>query len=120
MQGDGLAFVHAGGTVLERQLSVGETLRVDTGCLVAFQESVDYDIQFIGGFKNVLFGGEGLFFALLKGPGKVYLQTLPFSRLADRIIKASSLAPGGGRGESRGVAGLGGNLLKGLISGDRS
>ncbi|MBM4118920.1 TIGR00266 family protein [bacterium] len=120
LAGDGLAFIHAGGTVLERDLQVGETLRVDTGCLVAFQESVDYDIQFIGGFKNALFGGEGLFFALLKGPGKVFLQTLPFSRLADRIIKASSLAPGGGRDESRGLGGLGGGLLKGLISGDRS
>ena len=118
LKGDGLAFVHAGGTVLERQLGVGETLRVDTGCLVAFQESVDYDIQFIGGFKNVLFGGEGLFFALLKGPGKVFLQTLPFSRLADRVIKASGIQRGGTRGESRGLAGLGGGLLKDIISGD--
>jgi uncharacterized protein (TIGR00266 family) len=118
LQGDGLAFIHAGGTVLERTLERGESLRVDTGCLVAFQESVDYDIQFIGGFKNTLFGGEGLFFALLKGPGKVYLQTLPFSRLADRVIKASGITRGGTQGERKGIAGLGGDLLKDIISGD--
>ncbi|MCP4550005.1 MAG: TIGR00266 family protein [bacterium] len=118
LSGDGLAFVHAGGTVLERTLAPGESLRVDTGCLVAFQESVDYDIQFVGGFKNTLFGGEGLFFAVLRGPGKVYLQTLPFSRLADRIVKASGATRGGSKGESRGIAGLGGNILKDLISGD--
>ena len=118
LSGDGLAFIHAGGTVLERTLQAGESLRVDTGCLVAFQECVDYDIQFIGGFKNTLFGGEGLFFALLKGPGKVYLQTLPFSRLADRVIKASGLTRGGTQGERKGIAGLGGGLLKDIISGD--
>ncbi len=77
LKGDGLAFLHAGGTILERELAPGETLRVDTGCLVAFPPTVDYDIQFIGGFQNVLFGGEGLFFAKLTGPGKVYLQSLP-------------------------------------------
>jgi uncharacterized protein (TIGR00266 family) len=120
LQGDGLAFIHAGGTVLERVLKTGESLRVDTGCLVAFQESVDYDIQFIGGFKNSLFGGEGLFFAVLRGPGRVFLQTLPFSRLADRVITASGLGPGGARDERRGIAGLGGSLLGGLISGDKS
>lgn len=85
LSGDGLAFLHAGGTVLERNLQAGETLKVDTGCLVAFQETVDYDIQFVGGIKTAFFGGEGLFFARLKGPGKVFLQTLPFSRLADRV-----------------------------------
>jgi uncharacterized protein (TIGR00266 family) len=117
LSGDGLAFIHAGGTVLERDLKPGESLRVDTGCLVAFQESVNYDIQFIGGFKNSLFGGEGLFFAMLSGPGKVYLQTLPFSRLADRIVKASSSTRGGAQGERQGIAGLGGNILKDIISG---
>ena len=118
LSGDGLAFIHAGGTVLERTLAAGESLRVDTGCLVAFQERVDYDIQFIGGFKNVLFGGEGMFFAILRGPGKVYMQTLPFSRLADRIIQASGIRRGGQQGERRGVAGLGGSILKDIISGD--
>jgi uncharacterized protein (TIGR00266 family) len=118
LEGDGLAWIHAGGTVIERQLQPNETIRVDTGCLVAFQEGVDYDIQFIGGFKNVLFGGEGFFFARLKGPGKVFLQTLPFSRLADRVIAASGLKRGGSRGERRGIAGLGGGILKDLISGD--
>lgn len=118
LSGDGLAFTHAGGTVLERELQAGESLRVDTGCLVAFEERVDYDIQFVGGFKNALFGGEGLFFAVMRGPGKVYLQTLPFSRLADRVIAASGITRGGSKGESRGVAGLGGKILKGILSGD--
>ncbi len=89
LTGDGWAFVHSGGTIIQRQLAEGETLRVDTGCLVAMAPTVDYDIQFVGGFKNVLFGGEGLFFAKLTGPGVVYLQSLPFSRLADRIMRAS-------------------------------
>jgi uncharacterized protein (TIGR00266 family) len=89
LKGDGLAFIHAGGTIIERSLASGESLRVDTGCLVAFLPTVDYDIQFVGGFKNALFGGEGLFLAKLTGPGIVYLQTLPFSRLADRIVRAS-------------------------------
>ncbi len=118
LSGDGLAFAHAGGTILERELAAGETLRVDTGCLVAFQEHVDYDIQFIGGFKNVLFGGEGLFFATLRGPGKIFLQTLPFSRLADRVVAASGLSRGGTQGERKGVAGFGGDILKGFLSGD--
>ncbi len=118
LTGDGLAFAHAGGTILERDLAAGETLRVDTGCLVAFQEHVDYDIQFIGGFKNVLFGGEGLFFATLRGPGKIFLQTLPFSRLADRVIAASGIRRGGTQGERKGVAGFGGDILKGFLSGD--
>lgn len=91
LEGNGLAFVHAGGTIIEKELTPGETLRVDTGCLVAFSITVDYNIKFIGGFKNALFGGEGLFLASLHGPGKVYLQSLPFSRLADRIKAVMNL-----------------------------
>src|SRR5687767_3656669 len=87
LEGDGLCFVHAGGTVHALDLKPGETLRVDTGCIVALQPSVDYDIQFTGGIKTALFGGEGLFFAVLRGPGKVWLQSLPLSRLAGRILK---------------------------------
>jgi uncharacterized protein (TIGR00266 family) len=86
LSGDGLAFIHAGGTIIQRNLQAGEQLRVDTGCLVAFSPSVNYDISFVGGFKNMLFGGEGLFLVNLTGPGTVLLQTLPFSRLADRIL----------------------------------
>ncbi|MBW1683354.1 MAG: AIM24 family protein, partial [Deltaproteobacteria bacterium] len=85
LQGDGMAFVHAGGTIIQKDLAAGQTLRVDTGCLVAFSPSVSYDIRFIGGFKNALFGGEGIFLAEMTGPGRVFLQSLPFSRLADRI-----------------------------------
>lgn len=118
LSGAGLAFVHAGGTVLKRELREGEVLRVDTGCLVAFAPTVDYDIQLIGGFKNALFGGEGLFLATLRGPGTVYLQSLPFSRLADRIVAASRVG-GQNRGESRGIAGLGGGMLGGILQGDR-
>lgn len=113
--GEGLAFVHAGGTIIERELASGETLRVDTGCLVAFAPSVDYNIQFVGGFKNALFGGEGIFLAKLRGPGTVYLQSLPFSRLADRIYAAARFKQ---RGEKKGFAGLGGDLLGGLLGGD--
>ncbi len=87
LEGDGLAFVHAGGYIIERELAVGETLRVDTGCIVAFTQRIDYDIQFIKGIKNMVFGGEGLFFAVLRGPGKVWLQSLPVSRLAARILQ---------------------------------
>ncbi len=115
LEGDGLAFVHAGGTIIKKDLMAGERLRVDTGCLVAFAPTVDYDIQFIGGFRNSLFGGEGLFTANLTGPGIVYLQTLPFSRLADRVVAASR---SGRKDERTGAAGLGGGLLGGLISGD--
>ncbi|MDX1531748.1 MAG: TIGR00266 family protein, partial [Rhodothermales bacterium] len=89
LEGDGRAFVHAGGTVMEKVLEPGERLKVDTGCLVAFDTSVDYDIEFQGGFRNALFGGEGLFVTTLTGPGLVFLQSLPFSRLADRIVAAS-------------------------------
>ena len=116
LSGQGLAFVHAGGTILKREMKAGETLRVDTGCLVAFAPTVDYDIQMIGGFKNALFGGEGLFVATLTGPGIVYLQSLPFSRLADRIVAASRV---GRTGEQRGVAGIGGSILGGILQGDR-
>jgi uncharacterized protein (TIGR00266 family) len=114
LQGAGLAFVHAGGTVVKKELSAGQTLRVDTGCLVAFAPTVDYDIKFIGGFRNALFGGEGLFLASLKGPGTVYLQSLPFSRLADRIVAAGRF--GNRKDERKGMAGLGG--LGDIISGD--
>ncbi len=116
LSGDGVALVHAGGTIIEKDLQPGENLRVDTGCLVAFAPTVDYDIKFVGGFKNALFGGEGLFLACLTGPGKVYLQSLPFSRLADRIIAAARFQR---KDERKGIAGLGGDLLGGLLSGDR-
>ena len=107
LQGDGWAFVHAGGTLYERTLAPGETLRVDTGCIVAFQPSVDYDIQLVGGIKSALFGGEGLFFATLRGPGRVWLQSLPFSRLAGRIVAAAPQTGRGGRGEGSILGGLG-------------
>jgi uncharacterized protein (TIGR00266 family) len=93
LTGDGLAFVHAGGTVIEKELT-GETIRVDTGCIVAFSPALDYDIEAAGDLKSMFFGGEGLFLATLKGTGKLYLQTLPFSRLADRIISASKVGLG--------------------------
>jgi uncharacterized protein (TIGR00266 family) len=109
LQGDGWAFIHAGGTVVPKELAVGETLRVDTGCIVAFQPTVQYDIQYVGKVKSALFGGEGLFFATLRGPGFVWLQSLPFSRLADRIIGASR---GGGKEEGSVLGGLG-RLLDG-------
>jgi uncharacterized protein (TIGR00266 family) len=116
LAGSGMAFIHAGGTIIEKQLGNAEQLRVDTGCLVAFAPSVQYDINFIGGFKNALFGGEGLFIATLTGPGKVYLQSLPFSRLADRIYAGAKFSR---RGEQQGAGGLGGKLLGGLLQGDR-
>ena len=112
ISGDGLAFIHAGGTIIKKVLQPGERLRVDTGCLVAFSPSVSYDIQFIGGFKNSLLGGEGLFFASITGPGLVYLQSLPFSRIADRIVASTRF--GGRKEESRGLGGI----LGGIISGD--
>lgn len=115
LEGDGLAFVHAGGTLREKTLAPGETLRVDTGCLVALQPSVSYDVQFVGRIKTAVFGGEGLFFTALTGPGRVWLQSLPFSRLANRVFAAAPA--GGGRqvGEGSVLGGLGG-----LIGGDRS
>lgn len=116
LEGDGMAFVHAGGAIVKKELRSTDTLRIDTGCLVAMAPSVRYDIEFIGGFRNALFGGEGLFLATLKGPGPVYLQSLPFSRLADRILAAARFEE---RGEKKGVGGLGGDLLGGLLQGDR-
>ena len=106
-QGDGLAFVHAGGTIYERLLTPGEVIRVDTGCIVAFQPSVDYDIQYVGKIKSALFGGEGLFFATLRGPGRIWLQSLPLSRLAGRITAASPQTSKGGRGEGSVLGGIG-------------
>ncbi|MGE0593131.1 MAG: TIGR00266 family protein [Vicinamibacterales bacterium] len=110
LQGDGLTFVHAGGTLHAVDLQPGQTLRVDTGCLVAMQPSVHYDIEFVGKVKTALFGGEGLFFATLSGSGRVWLQSLPFSRLADRIYKAAPAAGGSRRGEGSILGGLGGLL----------
>jgi len=115
LQGDGWAFIHAGGTIYQRELGPGEVLRVDTGCIVAFQPSVQFDIQFVGKIKSALFGGEGLFFATLRGPGRIWLQSLPFSRMADRIIAAAPKAGGKGREEGSILGGLGR-----LIDGDNS
>jgi len=112
LEGDGLCFVHAGGTVHPVDLQAGQTLRVDTGCLVALQPSVSYDIQFVGKVKTALFGGEGLFFATLAGPGRVWLQSLPFSRMADRIYKAAPSARGS-RSEEGSILGGLGDLLDG-------
>jgi uncharacterized protein (TIGR00266 family) len=110
--GDGLAFLHASGTLHTMEIKAGESLRVDTGCLVAMESGVDYDIEMVPGIKTALFGGEGLFFVRLRGPGKVVLQTMPFSRLADRIIAASPRA-GGARREEGGILGGIGGLLDG-------
>jgi uncharacterized protein (AIM24 family) len=112
LQGDGWAFVHAGGTLQERTLAAGEILRVDTGCIVAFQPSVAYDIQYVGKIKSALFGGEGLFFATLKGPGRIWLQSLPLSRMANRIIAAVPGIGKGGKEEGSILGGLG-SLLDG-------
>ncbi len=113
IEGDGMAFMHAGGFVMERTLEVGEKLRVDTGCLVAYQGVVDYDIEMVKGIRNKMFGGEGFFYANLIGPGKVWIQTLPFSRLANRVVQNSRhLFSGGGKGEGS-VLGSLGNLLDG-------
>ena len=115
LQGDGWAFVHAGGTLHERTLQSGELIRVDTGCIVAFQPTVNYDIQYVGKIKSAIFGGEGLFFATLRGPGRVWLQSLPLSRLANRIIAAAPGLAKGGREEGSILGGLGG-----LLDGDNS
>jgi len=112
LMGQGWTFIHAGGTVVKRELDAGQSLRVDTGCLAAFSSSIDYDVEFVGGFKNALFGGEGIFLTTLTGPGTVYLQSLPFSRLADRIVAGQF----SNRGESEGPAGTG--ILGDLISGN--
>jgi len=110
LEGDGMAFVHAGGHIVEKTLGPGELLKIDTGCIVAFTSGVDYDIQFVGGIKNTIFGGEGLFFATLRGPGKVWIQSLPISRLAGRIL---SMGSGFGRKEEGSILGGLGNLIDG-------
>ena len=109
LEGDGFAFCHAGGFVLERDLAPGELLKIDTGCIVAFQSIVNYDIQFVGGIKNTIFGGEGLFFATLRGPGKVWIQSLPVSRLASRILQYGTV----NRKEEGSMLGGLGNLIDG-------
>jgi uncharacterized protein (TIGR00266 family) len=115
LQGDGWAFVHAGGTLHERTLAAGETIRVDTGCIVGFQPTVNYEIQYVGKIKSALFGGEGLFFATLTGPGRIWLQSLPLSRLANRIIAAVPGLTRGGREEGSILGRVGG-----LLDGDNS
>ncbi len=112
LEGDGMAFVHAGGTMAKKVLKAGEVLRVDTGCIVGFTQGVDYDVEFVGGIKNTIFGGEGLFFANLKGPGTVYIQSLPFSRLAGRILAMAPQTGKGSRGEGSLLGGIG-DLLDG-------
>ena len=115
LQGNGWAFVHAGGTLQDRTLSAGELIRVDTGCIVALQPSVSYEIEYVGKIKSALFGGEGLFFATLRGPGRVWLQSLPLSRLANRIVAAVPGIARGGREEGSILRGLGG-----MLDGDNS
>jgi len=118
LEGDGLAFVHAGGTVMRRDLQPGQTLLVDTGCLVAMTPNVNFEIQYVGKIKTALFGGEGLFFAKVTGPGSVWLQSLPFSRLASRVFAAAPQR-GGSREEGSMLTGLvGGGVLGGILSGD--
>ena len=111
LEGDGLAFIHGSGTIIEKELQPGETLRIDTGCLVAMTKDIRYDIQFVGGIKTAFFGGEGLFLATLTGPGKVWVQSLPFSRLADRIFAAAP--KGGARKEEGSILGGIGDLFDG-------
>jgi uncharacterized protein (TIGR00266 family) len=113
IEGDGMAFVHAGGTMARKVLQPGEKLNVDTGCIIGFTQNVNYDIQFVGGIKNTIFGGEGLFFATLTGPGIVYVQSLPFSRLANRVLQAAPQGGGKDKGEGSILGGLGD-----VISGD--
>ncbi|MCQ0109999.1 TIGR00266 family protein [Zhouia amylolytica] len=112
LEGDGMAFVHAGGTLSRKELAPGEVLKVDTGCIVGFTQEVDYDIEFVGGIRNTVFGGEGLFFASLRGPGVVYIQSLPFSRLAGRVLAAAPRAGGKDKGEGSILGGIG-DLLDG-------
>ena len=112
LEGDGMAFVHAGGTTATRELAAGETMKIDTGCIIGFDSTVNYDIEFIGGIKNTIFGGEGLFFASLTGPGTVYVQSLPFSRLAKRVWMAAPRGGGKSKGEGSILGGLG-DLLDG-------
>ncbi|MDX1753809.1 MAG: TIGR00266 family protein [Salinimicrobium sediminis] len=112
LEGDGMAFVHSGGTTAKKVLSSGEKLKVDTGCIIGFTKDVNYDIEFIGGIKNSLFGGEGLFYATLTGPGTVFVQSLPFSRLAGRILAAAPQGGGKDKGEGSILGGLG-NMVGG-------
>lgn len=112
LEGDGMAFVHAGGTLARKELQPGEVLKVDTGCIVGFSQTVDYDIEFVGGIRNTVFGGEGLFYATLRGPGVVYIQSMPFSRLAGRIYASAPQGGGNQRGEGSILGGLG-NLIDG-------
>ncbi len=114
LEGDGMAFVHAGGTTARKELQAGEKLKVDTGCIIGFSKDVHYDIEFVGGIKNTIFGGEGLFFATLTGPGVVYIQSLPFSRLANRVLALAPRAGGSSKGEGSILGGLGD-----LLDGDR-
>lgn len=114
VEGDGLAFVHSGGTMARKELKPGEKLKVDTGCIIGFTRDVNYDIEFVGGIRNSIFGGEGLFYATLTGPGIVYVQSLPFSRLANRILQAAPQGGGKDKGEGSILGGLGD-----VISGDR-
>ncbi len=118
LEGDGLAFVHAGGTVVKRDLQPGQTLFIDTGCVVAYTPSINFEIQYVGKVKTALFGGEGLFFAKVTGPGTVWLQSLPFSRLASRVFAAAPQR-GGSREEGSVLGGFGAaGLLGGLLGGD--
>lgn len=117
LMGDGMAFVQAGGTIVKKQLR-GETIKVDTGCLVAFTEGVNYDIQRAGNLKSMFFGGEGLFLATLSGTGVVMLQSLPFSRMADRIIRHAPSAGGSSKGQSAALGGIGGAILGSIMDGD--
>jgi uncharacterized protein (AIM24 family) len=119
LEGDGMAFVHAGGTVERRELQPGRTLLIDHGCLVAFTQTVNFEIQFVGGIKTALFGGEGLFFAKVSGPGSVWIQSLPFSRLASRIFAAAPQNGGGSdrAGSSGGAGVLGGLAVGGILGG---
>lgn len=107
LEGDGLAFIHAGGTIIKKSLNHGETLKIDTGCLVAMTQNINYDIQFVGGIKNAVFGGEGLFFATLTGPGEVWIQSLPFSKLAARVYSSSPRGSGRSSDEGSVLGGLG-------------
>jgi uncharacterized protein (TIGR00266 family) len=109
LEGNGLAFVHAGGHIVERELRTGDVLKIDTGCIVAFTPTCDYDIQFVGGIKNTIFGGEGLFFATLRGPGKVWIQSLPISRLASRVLQYATVK----RKDEGGILGSIGNAVDG-------
>ncbi len=114
IEGDGMAFVHAGGTMARKELKAGEKLNVDTGCIIGFTKDINYDIEFVGGIKNTIFGGEGLFFATLTGPGIVYIQSLPFSRLANRVLQAAPQSGGKDKGEGSILGGLGD-----VLGGDR-